>query len=66
MEPEILFSLVLRGVFYILLLSYIIYGLILSYHWLTYGTTYRTSYLLMLAYLIGGVVCFGLMAPAII
>ena len=66
MTPETLFSLGLRAVFYILLLSYTIYGIILAYHWLTYGTTYRTTYLLMTAYVIGGIVCFALMAPAIL
>ena len=66
MTPETLFALGMRGMFFILLLSYTIYGLILAYHWLTYGTTYRTTYLLMLSYVIGGIVCFTLMAPAII
>lgn len=66
MQPDVLFSLILRGTFFVLLLSYTIYGLILAYHWLTYGTTHRTTYSLMIAYLAGGLVCFALMAPALI
>ncbi len=66
MTPDLLFNLGLRAIFFILLLSYTIYGLILAYHWLTYGTTYRTTYLLILGYLVGGIICFALMAPAII
>ncbi len=66
MAPEILFDLILRGVFFILLFGYTVYGIILGYHWLTYGTTYRTTFFLMIGYIVGGIFCFTLMAPAIL
>ncbi len=66
MTPETLVALGLRGTFFILLFSYTVYGLVLGYHWLTYGSTYRTTLALMIAYVVGGIVCFSLMAPAIL
>ncbi len=65
MLPETLFDLILRGLFFFLLLLYTIYGIILGYHWFTYGAKKSIALGTMLVYLAWGVVCFGLMLPVL-
>ncbi len=66
MTPDIALNLMLRGSFFILLMIFTVHGLILAYHWFTYGTTYKTAMTGVFLYLIGGTFCFLLMLPALL
>ena len=44
--------------FYVLLLSFTIHALVVSYHWFTYGDSKRISTTALTIYLSGGVVLF--------
>lgn len=65
MPQEIIFDLILRGVFFFLLLMYTIYGVILGYHWFSYGERRAVALGTMGIYLAIGASCFALMAPAL-
>ncbi len=65
MPQEIIFDLILRGVFFFLLLMYTIYGVILGYHWFSYGERRAVALGTMGIYLGIGASCFALMAPAL-
>ena len=58
-------SLFLRALFFFLLLIFTVYGVLLCYHWYTFGTSRRTSSVALAVYLCGGAVLFLTLAGGI-
>lgn len=48
----------IQGMFFFLLFLFTVYGVFLTYHWFTFGTSKRTSELALVVYLVGGAVLF--------
>ena len=49
---------ILQGLFFFLLLIFTIYGVVLGYHWFTFGNSRHTSMIALSVYLIGGAILF--------
>ncbi|MCA9363944.1 hypothetical protein KC727_01885 [Candidatus Kaiserbacteria bacterium] len=60
-----LLSLGAGGIYYVLLLVFVIHVLILAYHWFSYGTSKTTSLTALATYLLGGAVLFLMIAGAL-
>lgn len=56
---------VLQGLFYVLMFFFAVYGLFISYHWFTFGTSRNTSTIALAIYLSGGAVLFLTLASTI-
>ena len=52
------------GLFYILVLVFVIHAIALSYHWTNYGNSKTTSLAALATYLMGAAVLFGVMVSA--
>lgn len=55
----------LKGLFFLLLLIFTIYGAFLGYHWFSFGTSRNTSMIALAVYLSGGAILFLTLASAI-
>ena len=61
MEPSGLTDVLMQGLIYLALIALTIYGLILGYHWYSYGTSKRASTIALLVFVGGGLFFVGTM-----
>lgn len=59
-------SLVFEGLFYLLMLVFVIHTLILAYHWFNYGTSRSSAFIALVIYLAGGLILFLTMGVTMI
>lgn len=57
-DPALVGSLLIEGLFYVLLLLFTFHALFLGYHWFSYGESRKLSMTALAVYLIGGAVLF--------
>lgn len=65
MALDSLLSSGLQVLFYIAMLSFVVYSIILAYHWFTYGSSKALSMLSLAVYLIGSAVFFMMMSTSL-
>jgi hypothetical protein len=65
MALDSLFSSGLQVLFYIAMLSFVVYSIILAYHWFMYGSSKALSMLSLAVYLIGSAVFFIMMSTSL-
>lgn len=56
----------LQVLFYIAMLCFVVYSVVLAYHWFTYGSNKALSMLSLAVYLIGGAVFLMMMSTSLI
>lgn len=61
---EIPFNLIYQGTFFLLLFFFTIYGIILGYHWFSYGERRAVALGTLGVYITCGICAFILMLPA--
>ena len=66
MSIDLATHLLMRGAFFFLLFVCLIYTLLLTYHWFTYGASHKTTMTALIIYLSGVAVCFLTMGSLVV